>query len=106
MLVNYAVNQEEYIEQFCENKENPESNCLGSCHLTEQLQFNQVDLSNQLEESFTIVLSIFSFQQLNEIRPTVIIQKEELVSCFLTSFAKDHYLSSVFKPPIFFRLTV
>lgn len=101
MLVNYVVNQEEYIERFCENKTNPDSNCHGSCHLTEQLQLNKVDLKKQLEEGLNIVLSIFSFQQIKEIQSDINILSHKENSFFLKSFVDDFYISSVFKPPCF-----
>lgn len=101
MLVNYVVNQEKYTEEFCENKLTPNSNCHGSCHLTEQLQFNTVDLNNQLEEGLTIVLSIFSFQQIKDIDLHMNIFKKKENSFFLKSLVNNSYINSIFKPPCF-----
>lgn len=42
-LIHFSINQEEIIEEFCVNKDKPELNCNGQCHLTEVL-------SNQLNE--------------------------------------------------------
>lgn len=33
----YELNKTDFIEQFCENKEEPELKCNGKCHLSKQL---------------------------------------------------------------------
>ena len=103
MLVNYVVNQEKYTEEFCENKLTPNSNCHGSCHLTEQLQFNKADLNNRLEEGLNIVLSIFSFQQIKEIDLYINILKEKESFFSFKSCVNNFYITSIFKPPCFSR---
>lgn len=35
--INYGINKNEIIEEFCENKDKPQLNCEGKCHLTKQL---------------------------------------------------------------------
>lgn len=35
--IHYQINQEEITEEFCENKEKPELECNGKCHLSKQL---------------------------------------------------------------------
>ncbi len=37
-LIEYGVNYELITEVLCINKDKPEMNCQGSCHLTKQLQ--------------------------------------------------------------------
>ena len=50
--VNYELNIEVITEEFCENTDKPELNCLGSCHLKKQIittdQSNPVDTPNTL----------------------------------------------------------
>lgn len=41
---NYLVNKAEIIEQFCENKEKPQLQCNGKCHLAKQIVQVEPDL--------------------------------------------------------------
>lgn len=36
--IHYQINQEEIAEEFCENKEEPELECNGKCHLSKTLE--------------------------------------------------------------------
>ncbi|MCG2462346.1 hypothetical protein K8352_16415 [Flavobacteriaceae bacterium F89] len=36
-LVNYAMNYDYIVEQFCENKDRPQMHCDGKCYLAKQL---------------------------------------------------------------------
>lgn len=36
-LVNYALNYDFIVEQFCENKNRPQMHCDGKCYLAKQL---------------------------------------------------------------------
>ncbi len=38
LVLDYAFRYEEYKEQLCENKDNPESSCHGSCQISRILQ--------------------------------------------------------------------
>lgn len=38
LFVNYEMNKQEITEMFCVNKDKPELNCNGSCHLMQQLK--------------------------------------------------------------------
>ena len=37
ILLNYGINQTSIIENFCVNKEEPELECNGKCHLKKQI---------------------------------------------------------------------
>lgn len=37
-IVDFKINQEEIIEEFCENIDEPELNCDGNCYLVKELQ--------------------------------------------------------------------
>lgn len=41
VLVDFQINKEYIAENLCENKDEPESCCEGSCHLTKEL--NEVE---------------------------------------------------------------
>ena len=49
-LVNFAIHQEEIIDEFCENKDKPKLECNGKCHLSKLLANQQ---SEEDQESST-----------------------------------------------------
>lgn len=57
-LIHFSINQEEIIEEFCVNKDKPELNCNGQCHLTEVLA-NQVNEDSGIQEQSIIELPFF-----------------------------------------------
>lgn len=101
LLVNYVVNQESYTEEFCENIDTPSLNCHGTCHLTKELKFNNSENELSTEEVSVSIVSIFSFQQLNQLASNIIIRfRKDNIAELNLSLTKD-YISSVFKPPCF-----
>lgn len=101
LLVDYHVNQQEYAEKYCENKAKPELNCQGSCHLSEQLQLTSNLPSSNIEEVFTVVISVFAFQQIQDVELAFENTKEKLSSYSIASYTSNQYQSSIFRPPIF-----
>lgn len=99
-LVNYALNQDEYTAQFCKNKEIPESNCKGACHLSEELKLSSNDISSQTGEFSVLEISIFSFQQLSNVKPTLLSLKETEKNYILENYIQGTYINSIFRPPI------
>ncbi len=45
VMVNFKINQDYIAENLCEKKDEPESCCEGSCHLTKEL--NKVEETEQ-----------------------------------------------------------
>ncbi len=41
IFAEYIMDVEEFTELYCENKDKPEMNCNGKCHLTDQLAENE-----------------------------------------------------------------
>jgi hypothetical protein len=65
-IANFYLNQDEIIEAFCENKEKPELNCNGNCHLSKELN-KQIDkVPNQ--EKNNLNLSVFLPRAYNDIK--------------------------------------
>jgi hypothetical protein len=101
VIINYQVDKTNFIAKFCENKNKPELNCEGKCHLMKQLnETSSNENESGLPESITqyeipsFIVPHFSF-------------KLELLSTFNSEKHRSHtvlllngYLSSVFKPPI------
>ena len=99
-LVNYALNQDEYTAQFCENKDVPESNCKGSCHLSKELKLSSNDLPNQTNEITVGLFTIFSFQQLVTVEQPFIMIKETEHNFSYKLISQDTFIDSIFRPPI------
>jgi len=47
-LVNYALNQDYIAEFLCINKDKPELQCNGKCHLVKELEKSQKEEQNKL----------------------------------------------------------
>lgn len=99
-LVNYALNQDEYIAQFCENKDVPDSNCKGTCHLSKELKLSANNISSQTGEFSVLSVYIFSFQQLTEVKPTLLKLEETEKYFILENHIQEIYINSIFRPPI------
>lgn len=106
VLVNFQVNKEYIAENLCENKDEPESCCEGSCHLTKELikveeAESQGPLKSddskkeKLEDIFTFTSIIKVFFQLNGLEV-----KEFIADKFKL---KKGFLPSVFHPPSLFN---
>lgn len=105
VLVNFQLNKEYIAENLCENKDEPESCCEGSCHLTKELvkveeAENQGPLKSEdskkekLEDVFNFNSTIKVFFHLNSINVTKVVTNNFSI--------KTGYLSSVFHPPTLF----
>jgi hypothetical protein len=64
--VNYELNVQEITDEFCENTDKPELNCLGTCHLKKQII--QTDQSNSSEQPVAVYLNdIQLFNHTNDV---------------------------------------
>lgn len=48
LFIDYEINKTEITELFCINKDKPELNCNGSCHLMQQLKEREHKESQQI----------------------------------------------------------
>jgi hypothetical protein len=70
VTVSYFVNQSEIIELFCINKEKPQLNCEGKCHLATQLVENEKEetplspnnISHNIEISISLLENSITLQ--------------------------------------------
>lgn len=49
LFIDYTINKEEITQKYCENKDKPEMECNGCCHLKKEL--NNVDKAEERENS-------------------------------------------------------
>lgn len=69
--VSYEVRKSEVIREYCENKDNPEMKCEGSCHL-KKMMLQETDKEERSGQT--------SF--LPEILPFLVVQTGELINTF------------------------
>lgn len=63
-VVYFYANQDEIEEEFCINKDKPELNCHGQCHLKEELQTSKPEV--QKEPKMLEVRSLLVFQYVGQ----------------------------------------
>ena len=57
--VNYWMNRDYIAAELCENKDKPELDCNGKCHLKKEIQHNNDDRNEEQEVSSTLMLEFF-----------------------------------------------
>ena len=58
-VLHFYANQEQIEEDFCINKDKPELNCHGQCHLKNQLTIDPVDKSASLQVNALLIFQTF-----------------------------------------------
>jgi hypothetical protein len=98
--LDYDLNKERITELFCINKAEPESKCLGSCHVKKNLIKQETKTTSSQASSETISLNRVNLylETLAEIR-LVNDKCNNLapVTCLLYS---DKHIEEIFRPPI------
>lgn len=56
-FINYTLNKQEIIEKFCENKDKPELQCEGKCHLKKQIEKKANSEESEEESSEMEIIS-------------------------------------------------
>ncbi len=103
-VLYYQLNIDYIIETYCVNKEKPEMQCNGKCHLAKQLQVvssSSDDEQNKVlnvvfESFFPVFLNEQSF--INEDSKTILWSKE-LNSNYSNTYSYDIEYA-LFRPPI------
>ncbi len=104
-VLYYQLNIDYIIETYCVNKEKPELQCNGKCHLAKQLQVtsnnasddDQTGIINVLVESFFPVFIQTSF--LKQVEEGVF-EMIRLENYDYVNFYAFHLNSKLYKPPI------
>ena len=88
-MIDFAINQEEIAEEFCENKDKPELKCDGKCHLTKVLQdqSNEDDPTSSFQGRLEYPLGKISQLKLlssfsNKVKVTYLSMNENLLPAF------------------------
>ena len=97
----YQLNIDYIIETYCVNKDKPQLQCNGKCHLSKQLQITNNDALDA-DLVFNVVYEAFypvffqNYQQFQLKYQTVIIKK---LNVRYTSNFEDSYSFNYFQPP-------
>ena len=106
-IAYYELNIEYITEKFCENKDKPQLQCNGKCHLAKELNVVSANLSDTEEKGVKMVTAYKSFTPLfyQKMKPSKL---KSLAGIELSSkhlfFYKNNYTSidklALLKPPI------
>lgn len=100
-LVYYELNIDYIIETYCINKEKPELQCNGKCHLAKQLQLTKSSDNNKsvnilIEAFFPVYLHSFEFV---DISITINYLEKESNSIYQNNYT-HLIIPTIYKPPI------
>lgn len=96
--VEYVINQDYIAEFLCINKDKPELQCNGKCHLVKQLENQEQNKTNSLKISlenypigFVNIVKIHPFQ--------VLVSSKKSTSTYYKALLNNNYSTSEFHPP-------
>lgn len=89
---------EGFTELYCENKEKPEMQCNGKCHLADQLADNEEKKQTKEIQLSPEVLMIFANPALDIEKPIAFYIEEDINYYFNTDLT-DGIADVVFQPP-------
>ena len=69
LVLNYAVNQDYIIENFCVNKAEPELKCDGKCHLKKQIEEDTEHHGENPQERTETVPLVLACNDIIELTP-------------------------------------
>jgi len=95
--VNYWMNRDFIASVLCENKDKPELECNGKCHLKKQIQEHTEDKNEGQEVSNRLMVEFF--QTSDAIEFTILMETAEEEFCNYSEPLTVGFSSSVFHPP-------
>lgn len=103
-IVEYVVFYDYFKNELCENKEKPELECNGKCHLAKEMaKASDTPENGKDKKQISIETSIVFYQELSEdfteIKPVILEYKSKITPYHNSSYS---YLEadSLFHPPI------
>jgi hypothetical protein len=98
-ITYFYLNQEEITEKYCVNKDEPQKNCHGKCHLDKVLNLENESINNDaLTYSSSVILIFQSFDQLSTYTFLIDTKLPKTNSPYLFS-VKTHYINKISHPP-------
>ncbi|WP_179336244.1 hypothetical protein [Winogradskyella costae] len=96
--MNFKLNQQAIIAQFCINKSKPKLQCNGKCHLTKELQETEDNHSEKIINTRNFDLA-FSSHFIFELKIPKVKKKRELVT-YKEFQHTEPYLEILVPPPL------
>ena len=99
--IEYAVNYNYIVSELCINKDKPEMNCKGKCHLSKQLEKTTQKQFPEKENNKARIVTINDFYPAIStnfsliIKSPLVIKKKSIKDIFY----KFHLNDSLFRPP-------
>ncbi|MGN6436491.1 MAG: hypothetical protein ACTHMM_08145 [Agriterribacter sp.] len=98
--LQYQLNKDFIAANLCENKEKPQLQCEGKCHLKKQIEKNS-DAPNPTGEKSTVKLTITDFfEETSFSFPSIISGADADYPGYHNSHYSHLYTSPVFHPPL------
>jgi hypothetical protein len=99
LVLNYQVNMDFIIENFCENTDKPEMHCDGKCHLSKQIEQEE---SQKSENPISVnggISFVLTVEELPMFRVDQIDQTESSTNSPYLEKSYGSHLFGVFHPP-------
>lgn len=100
LLIEYYTYQKSYIEKFCENKDRPELDCKGKCHLSQSLNTSATDDSEGVPRPTLIEsleLSHCTLESQNELK-NIFVSSELIYPDYIPGILNG-YSNKIHHPP-------
>lgn len=101
-IISYAVNYEYISTELCENKDEPEMNCNGKCHLKKELA-KEIQQNNPVSESKKINFVESTLIFCSDIQPftfnSSFFEEEQQNLATYSNLYKTENTFSIFHPP-------
>lgn len=98
IVAEYIMDIEQFTELYCENKDKPELECNGKCHLANQLADNQEEKeSKDIQVSPEIIM--FLAEAKFEIQEKTVFHVEENISYYFNTDLTEGIINVIFQPP-------
>lgn len=101
-FVEYAAFYDYIKNELCINKDKPELQCNGKCHLKKELaKASDTENSKDKNHSSSFESQVVFFQQIytNALDTFVVNFKEKVTTSYLNSY-KFNFIDSIFHPPL------
>jgi hypothetical protein len=101
-VVDYIINYDYISTQLCENKEKPELECNGKCHLKKELanEANKDNPKSNNEKSNTITFEVLYCENLTDFTFNPLLLMEPKVATQYNCIYFRLNSTSIFHPPI------
>ncbi len=102
IVANYYINFQYYAEVLCDNKDKPELQCNGQCHLKEELKQTENNNDENMPEIVSkLRYSDFVMQDhLITFRPPILHREQSITWQRNCDAIMNGYPTNVFRPPI------